>query len=89
MDRTAPALAAAVVSGALVAVQARVNAGLAERLDDPLLAAVLSFATGLVVVVAVVLARPTARNRAASQDSGDAASHTPTIASVTASGLKL
>jgi transporter family-2 protein len=58
---TAPALAAAVVSGALVAVQARVNAGLAERLDDPLLAALISFLTGLVVVVAVVVARPAAR----------------------------
>jgi transporter family-2 protein len=61
VTRTAPALVAAVVSGALVAVQARVNAGLAERLDDPLLAAVISFLTGLVVVLAVVLARPTAR----------------------------
>ena len=61
MSRTAPALAAAVVCGALVAVQARVNAGLAETLDDPLLAAVISFLTGLVLVVAVVLARPSAR----------------------------
>ena len=61
MTRTAPALAAAVVSGALVAVQARVNAGLAQRLDDPLLAAVISFLTGLVLVLAVVLARPSAR----------------------------
>ena len=61
MDRTAAALCAAVVCGALVAVQARVNAGLAESLDDPLLAAVISFGTGLVVVLAVVFARPAAR----------------------------
>ena len=61
MDRTTLALAAAVASGALVAVQARVNAGLAEALDDPLLAAVVSFGTGLVVVLLVVLARPGAR----------------------------
>lgn len=61
MDRTTLALAAAVASGALVAVQARVNAGLAEDLDDPLLAAVVSFGTGLAVVLAVVLSRPAAR----------------------------
>lgn len=60
-DRTTLALGAAVASGALVAVQARVNAGLAEDLDDALLAAVLSFLTGLVVVVAVVVARQSSR----------------------------
>lgn len=61
-DRTtALALAAAVGSGALVAVQARINAGLAEDLDDALLAALVSFGTGLVVVAAVVLTRSTAR----------------------------
>ena len=61
MTRTAPALAAAVVSGALVAVQARVNASLAQQLGDPLLTAVISFVTGLVLVLAVVLVRPSAR----------------------------
>ncbi|MCU1674876.1 MAG: hypothetical protein JWN77_2989 [Frankiales bacterium] len=61
MSRTTAALVVAVLSGALVAVQARVNAGLAERLDDPLLAAVLSFGIGLVFVAGVVLARPRAR----------------------------
>ncbi|MCA1712992.1 MAG: DMT family transporter [Actinobacteria bacterium] len=61
MSRTTAALLAAVLSGALVAVQARVNAGLAKGLDDPLLAAVLSFVIGLGFVVAVVLARPRAR----------------------------
>jgi transporter family-2 protein len=60
-ERTTLALGAAVLCGALVAVQARVNAGLAESLDDALLAAVVSFVTGLVVVVAVVLARSSSR----------------------------
>jgi transporter family-2 protein len=60
-DRTTLALGAAVLSGALVAVQARVNAGLAEDLDDALLAAIVSFVTGLVVVVVVVVARRSSR----------------------------
>ena len=60
-DRTTLALGAAVVCGALVAVQARVNAGLAQGLNDALLAAVVSFVTGLVVVLAVVLSRPSSR----------------------------
>lgn len=55
------ALTAAVVSGALVAVQQRINGELKTALDDALLTALVSFGTGLVVVVAVVLARPTAR----------------------------
>lgn len=55
------ALTAAVASGALVALQQRVNGELGVRLHDALLAAVVSFATGLVAVVAVVLARPAAR----------------------------
>ncbi len=61
MDRTRLALLVAALSGALVAVQTRVNAALAVDLGDALLAAVLSFATGLVAVVVVVLARPAAR----------------------------
>lgn len=56
-----PALAAAVVSGALVAVQQRLNGSLGDALGDPLLAALVSFGTGLVVVLGVVLARPAAR----------------------------
>lgn len=58
---TTLALTAAVVSGALVALQQRVNGQLAVELDDALLAAVVSFLTGLVAVVAVVLSRPAAR----------------------------
>lgn len=55
------ALAAAFGCGALVALQQRVNGELRTALDDTLLAALVSFGTGLVAVVAVVLSRPTAR----------------------------
>ena len=61
MDRTRLSLLAALVSGALVAVQTRVNAALAVHLGDALLAAVLSFALGLVAVVVLVTARSSAR----------------------------
>jgi transporter family-2 protein len=60
---TTLALVATVVSGSLVALQQRVNGELGVVLDDALLAALVSFGTGLVVVVAVVVARP--RSRAA------------------------
>lgn len=43
----APALTAAVVSGAFVALQQRVNGDLGRSLHDPLLAAVISFVIGL------------------------------------------
>jgi transporter family-2 protein len=59
--RTTLALCAAVLSGALVAVQQRVNGQLGVDLQAPLLAALVSFSTGLVAVVVVVLARPPAR----------------------------
>lgn len=55
------ALSATVAAGALVAVQQRVNGELGLELDSALLAALVSFLTGLVVVVAVVLSRPAAR----------------------------
>lgn len=61
MERTRLALVAATLSGALVAVQTRVNAALAVDLGDALLAAVVSFGTGLLAVVLVVLSRPAAR----------------------------
>ncbi len=61
MSRTRLALGVACLSGALVAVQTRVNAELAVDLGDALLAAVVSFAVGLVTVVLVVVARPAAR----------------------------
>ena len=59
--RTTPALAAAVLSGAMVALQARLNGDLRVALGDTLLTALVSFATGLVAVVAVVACRPASR----------------------------
>jgi bacterial/archaeal transporter family-2 protein len=58
---TTLALAAAVASGAMVALQQRVNGQLGVDLHDALLAALVSFGTGLIAVVLVVLARPAAR----------------------------
>jgi transporter family-2 protein len=60
-ERTTLALAAAVFCGALVALQARVNGELATDLHDSLLAAVVSFGSGLVVIAVVVVARRSAR----------------------------
>ena len=51
------ALTAAVVSGGLVAVQQRINGELGHDLHDPLLAAVVSFGSGLVVMSVLVLHR--------------------------------
>jgi bacterial/archaeal transporter family-2 protein len=53
------ALAAAVASGAMVALQQRINGDLAVSLDDAVLAAVVSFATGLVMLTALVAVRRT------------------------------
>lgn len=55
------ALSVAVVSGALVAVQQRINGELGTQLGDSLTAAVVSFGTGLVAVTAYVLLRPATR----------------------------
>lgn len=55
------ALSVAVVSGALVAVQQRINGGLKEALGDAVLTAVVSFGTGLVLCVAVVAVRRSSR----------------------------
>lgn len=51
----APALVLAVLSGALVAVQQRVNGDLGRELHDPLLAAVVSFGGGLAVLLLLIL----------------------------------
>ncbi|MCU1587171.1 MAG: family transporter [Frankiales bacterium] len=48
-------LAAAVVSGAFVALQQRINGDLGHDLGDPLVAAVVSFGTGLVVMCLLML----------------------------------
>jgi transporter family-2 protein len=54
---TALSLAAALVAGALVALQQTLNGDLGGALRSPLLAAVLSFGSGLLVVTAVLLSR--------------------------------
>jgi transporter family-2 protein len=58
-------LVAAVASGALVALQQRVNGELAVSLDDALLAAVVSFGAGLLLVLAVLAVRRSARDQVA------------------------
>ncbi len=54
---TALPLAAAVLSGACVAGQQRINGDLGQSLDDPLLAAVVSFGTGLLLMAFLVVRR--------------------------------
>lgn len=54
-------LAITVVSGALVSVQQRINARLGTELGDVLVASLISFGTGLVVVLTVVALRPASR----------------------------
>jgi transporter family-2 protein len=54
-----------VLGGALTAAQSRVNGELAARLHDGFGAAVISFGSGLVVIVAATLAVPAARRAAA------------------------
>jgi transporter family-2 protein len=55
------AVALTVVSGALTAVQSRINGELARRLDDFAVAAVISFGSGLVILLVVVAAWPSGR----------------------------
>ena len=54
---TAVPLTAALVAGSLVAVQQRINGDLGASLRSPLLAAVVSFGSGLLVVAGVLFAR--------------------------------
>lgn len=54
---TAIPLAAAVVSGGFVALQQRINGDLGVSLGDPLVAAVVSFGTGLVLMSVLVIRR--------------------------------
>lgn len=54
-------LAVTVVSGALVSVQQRINGRLGSELGDALVAALISFSTGLLVVGTVVALRPASR----------------------------
>lgn len=55
------ALSAAVAVGVLTALQARVNGSLGSAIDDGYTAAVISFGSGLVLLVALSLALPSAR----------------------------
>lgn len=55
------ALAAAVVSGALLAVQSRMNGAISEHTAQPLIAALWSFASGLVVICLAVFFVPGVR----------------------------
>ncbi|MGR2753663.1 DMT family transporter [Agromyces arachidis] len=55
------AIALTIVSGSLVALQSRVNGQLARAIDDYSVAAVISFGSGLVLLLAVVVAWPGGR----------------------------
>jgi transporter family-2 protein len=55
--KTALPLIAAFASGAMVALQSRFNGDLGDSLNDPLLAAVVSFLTGLLLMIVLVLRR--------------------------------
>jgi transporter family-2 protein len=61
--RTTVPLATAFGAGSLVALQTRLNGDLGTWLNDPLLAAVVSFGTGLATVVLVLAAKPGSRAR--------------------------
>ena len=59
--RLVQAVSLAVASGALIAVQQRANGGLAERLGDPVLAATVSFGSGLLLMTTIVATRASSR----------------------------
>lgn len=59
--RRAAGVALAVVSGVALAAQSRINGELAVRLDDAVAAAVVSFGSGLLILVALVAALPGGR----------------------------
>ncbi len=65
LARTGPAAGVAFVGGALFGLQTRVNGELAERAGSPLWAALVSFGSGLVVLLVVVAAVPRLRRAAA------------------------
>ncbi|MGM7668404.1 DMT family transporter [Microbacterium sp. A93] len=55
------ALGGAVSIGAMTAIQARINGVLGVRIDDGILAGLISFSVGLVVLIVVTIALPSAR----------------------------
>ena len=65
LARTGPAAGVAFAGGALFGLQTRVNGELAERAGSPLWAALVSFGSGLVVLLVVVAAVPRLRRAAA------------------------
>ncbi|RKS69353.1 transporter family-2 protein [Motilibacter peucedani] len=60
--RKEAAVALGVLSGAMVAVQARINGTLATRVGDAVTAACVSFGTGLLVIAALVASREATRH---------------------------
>ncbi|MEY3972084.1 MAG: putative inner rane exporter, YdcZ, partial [Actinomycetota bacterium] len=58
-----PAIFAAVVGGSFMAVQARVNSGLGQEIGSGILAALVSFSIGLLIISVATLA--SSKNRAA------------------------
>lgn len=60
------AVAGAIVCGALVALQSRINGELGSELDDGYLAAFISFGSGFVVMAAIALVTPSTRRGVAS-----------------------
>lgn len=56
-------VALAMISGGLVAVQSRINGDLGADLHDGIAAAVVSFGSGMVILVALVLGRPEGRRQ--------------------------
>ena len=65
LARTGPAAGVAFVGGALFGLQTRVNGELAERAGSPFWAALVSFGSGLAVLLVVVAAVPRLRRAAA------------------------
>ncbi|MGA5301596.1 DMT family transporter [Nucisporomicrobium flavum] len=59
--RRAVGVALAVLAGVALAVQSRINGELAVRLDDPIGAALISFGSGLLVLIVLVPALPSGR----------------------------
>lgn len=51
----------AVLAGTILPVQGRINGGLAQRLDDSIAAALISFGTGLALLLVLIIALPAGR----------------------------
>jgi uncharacterized membrane protein YdcZ (DUF606 family) len=71
----------AVLAGAAVAVQARINAELSARLHDGVAAAAVSFGTGLVIVTALIVGTATGADSSRYEQRCEPASFDPGSAS--------